>query len=181
MIDVSDTMLTAFINDALREIYHYVGDEAYFIRKTIAVSVAQPPNKTTLPSAIKRLYRLEVPHAPTENTPWTLLYHDSNGDMVITAERGGEHIAHYLVLPPDLAAPTDTTALPPHHIELLVVAVCRRLAAAVGNAALLETYIRDTDRLMSILKRDCMKFSGQRHEALTVSRQSWAQSERWSN
>ena len=171
--DISDSMLLAFVNDAVREIYNSLGTNAYFLRKTESVNVAEAPDVTTLPSYMARLHKLEVPHRPGAAMQWKMIRKAADGSLTITADRAGPYIAHYLELQPELTALTDPIALPAEHIEVLVVGVCKRIAASVGNAPLLATYAAEYDRLLRICRRDCQKYDGMRHDALVVSRSQW--------
>ena len=165
--DVRASLLDAFINDALREIYNTLGDNAYFLRKTQSVTVSQYPAVTTMPSNVKRLYRLEDEGvAPGYPIDWTFVRHDSSGNMVIVTRCSGTFTAHYLEYPVDLVADGDTAAVPTEHGELVVVLACRRLAESVGNFQLAQLLAAEMEGLVRSLKRDCLRFGGQRHEAL---------------
>lgn len=173
MSEVSETLLTRLINESLREIFNLLGDNAYFLRKTQTLTVAAYPSTTTLPVEMSRLYKLEPSYRPGSAVDWRLIRKDPTGGTIIQADIAGTYVAHYLEIPADLSASTDTTALPPEHLEVLIVSVCRRLAQQVGNAALIQTYQAEESRLLGVLRRDCQKFDGMRHDALIMSRSQW--------
>lgn len=183
--DVRNSLLDAFINDALREIYNTLGDNAYFLRKTQSVTVSQYPAVTTMPAGVKRLYRLEDEGvAPGYPIPWNFVRHDSSGNMVIVTRVSGTFTAHYLEYPADLALDADTCAVPTEHGELVVVLTCKRLAEAVGNFQLAQLLSNEMEGLVRSIKRDCLRYSGQRHEPLqsiwnTAIPGPWAPGQCW--
>lgn len=164
--DARNSVIDGFINDSLREIFNTLGDNAYFLRKTVSVTLTGYPSTTTMPAAVKRLYRLERADQPGQPIPWTFASHDSSGYVVIVTGYSGAVTAHYLDVPADLAADGDTTLLPAEHGELCVVLTCKRMAESVGNANLTAILLGDIDVLLRALKRDCLRYGGMRHESL---------------
>lgn len=176
MSDVPTAFVNDIINDALREVYNLAGDAAFFLRRTMDVTVAYPPETTTLSPVIRRLYKLERLTLPGQFVDWTLIQHDSIGQMVISAAEGGTFRAHYIDFPADLVTDDDRAMVPWQHAELVVVAACRRLAESVGNVVVSQSLAREYAVLSKVFKRDCLRYDGQRHEPLTTtaSRSTWA-------
>ncbi len=164
--DARNSVIDGFINDSLREIFNTIGDNAYFLRKTVAVTLSGYPSTTTMPAAVKRLYRLETSSAPGQPIHWTFVKHDTDGYLVILTHYSGDVTAHYLTIPDDLSADGDTTLLPTEHGELCVVLACKRLAESVGNEVLTGLLMSDIEVLLRALKRDCLRYGGMRHESL---------------
>lgn len=168
--DARNSTVDMFVNDAIREIINTVGDNAYFLRKTTTVVALQYPNVTTLTSSIKRLYRLEdETNAPGQPIPWSFIRHTDLGEMVIVVQCAGTFLAHYLMIAPGLVNDSDPTLIPDEHAELILAMACKRLADAVGNASMSAIMERDAMFLMKAFKRDCLRYSGQRHEALQTN------------
>ncbi len=176
MSTVSVAAFNDAINDALREAYNLAGDMAFFLRRTMDVAIAYPPETTTLSVAVRRLYKLERITLPGQFIDWTLIQHSSTGQMVISAAEGGTFRAHYIDYPEDLLTDDDEAEIPWQHAELVVVAACRRLAESVGNPVVAQSLAREYAVLSKVFKRDCLRYDGQRHEPLTTtaSRSTWA-------
>lgn len=176
MSDVPTAVVNNAVNDALREAYNTVGDEAYFLRRTMTVTLSEPPLATELPVAIRRLARLERIQFPGMDIPWSLVSTSTTGQLSIVAQEGGNFTAHYLDYPSELVTDDDVSPLPPQHAELVVVMACRRLAQSVGNASVAAILEREVAVLSKVFRRDCQRYNGQRHEALHTyaSRSTWA-------
>lgn len=163
-----DATLNTFINDALREVYAALGDEAYFLRRVENVICNWPPTTTTLPSYMKRVYRFERSTQPVNEVPWVFHMTDPSGNVVVLTREGGTMSVHYHAVPSDLLADGDVSAIPFQHKEVPVLLVCRRLAVSVGNMALVATYSAECDRAVKAMRRDCQRYGRMRREPLST-------------
>lgn len=169
--DARTALMTQFINDALREVYLTLGDNAPFLRLAEPlVSSATYPNTLTLPYRIKRLLRIENQSYPGQQVTW-------KGDAMVDSGRvrivlhdytGGPFIAHFIVVPPDLVEQADACLVPNDYIELVVLLTCRRLAEASGNAEVASAYAMESDRLWRWVKKDVLRHQRMRQETLTL-------------
>ena len=165
--DIRDSLLDVYINYALREVYNTVGDNAWFLRKTGLITVNGPRTVTELPPNMKRLYRLEFEsQSPGRDVDWTLVRYGDDNALVILTRCSGQVTAHFLDIPIDLVIETDEMALPDEHVELPVVLACKRIAESVGNVAFTQSLTADLAPLWKAMKRDCLRYDGQRHEGL---------------
>lgn len=176
MSNVNDEMMLALTNDAIREANNVAGDNAYYLRRTVALSTLAPPSVTTLPPEIRRLYRLERTSCPGSYVEWTFVRHDTDNNMVILAECGAAVLAHHHIIEPDLVTDASETSFPWQHEELIVTMVLLRLAEIDGSEQLLALLSERKQQLMSVFKRDCLRYERQRAEQMSTmySRESWA-------
>lgn len=170
-------VLLDLTNSALREAIAAAGDNAYFLRKTTTLTTNAPPTVTTMPSDVKRLYRLEATFSPGFYIEWSLVRHDTSGNMVIVADSATEVIAHYRQGVTDLVNIMDTTPFPWEHEELITTMVQVRLAETHGPEQLLALLQERKARLMLAYQRDCERYERMRHEpmgTIYATRDEWA-------
>lgn len=159
--DITDEQMDLFINDAIREIYNTLGDNAWFLRRSETLTMTTTyPGTLTLPRKVKRLIRVDRSAFPGSPVKIKGLTYTDQGRLQVTLMdySGGPFVAHYLLLPKDLEQDNDTTLIPWDHIELIVMLTCKRLAESGGNAAIASYYAGETQRLWQYAKRDAMRY-----------------------
>ena len=182
--DSTNTQIDLFINDAIREVYNTLGDNAWFLRKMETLTMSpQYPGTLTLSRRIKRLIRVDRSDFPGSPVRIKAQGYTDSGRLQLSLMdySGGPFVAHYIVLPKDLEQDNDTTLIPMDHIELVVLLTCKRLAEAGGNAAIAAYYAGEVQRLWLYAKRDAMRYdrirgatlSNSDHDAPASWRMSW--------
>lgn len=175
MTEANDELLLALTNDAIRHADTIAGDNAYYLRHRVSLTTNAPPAVTTMPAVVKRLYRLERDACPGSYVEWTFVRHDDSGNTVILANEAAAVSAHYHEVPAELVSDLDESPFPWQHEELIVTMVLVRLAQTFGSEELLALLTERQERLLSVFKRDCLRYESQRHESITTiqSRESW--------
>ena len=159
--DITDEQMDLFINDAIREIYNTLGDNAWFLRRSETLTMSTTyPGTLTLPRKVKRLIRVDRSAFPGSPVKIKGLTYTDQGRLQVTLMdySGGPFVAHYILLPKDLEQDSDTTLIPWDHIELIVMLTCKRLAESGGNAAIASYYAGETQRLWQYAKRDALRY-----------------------
>lgn len=169
--DARTTLMTQFVNDALREVYLTLGDNAPFLRLAEPlVSSATYPDTLTLPYRIKRLLRIDNQTFPGQQVTWKgdAIVDNGRVRIVLHDYTGGPFIAHFIIVPPDLVEPADSCLVPNDYIELVVLLTCRRLAEASGNAKVAAAYAMESERMWRWVKKDALRQQRMRQDTLTL-------------
>lgn len=176
MSALTDELLIGLTNDAIREATNAASDNAWFVRRTVSLTLNSPPATTTMPAEVKRLYRLEREACPGDYIDWTLVRRDDTGALVILPTCGDSVIAHYHAIEDELVDLLDETSFPWQHEELIVAMVLVRLAETQGNDQLLQLLIERKERLLRVFKRDCLYYERMRKDPIKpiTSRETWA-------
>jgi hypothetical protein len=176
VIEATNELLVALTNDALREATNAAGDNAYYLRQTVTVALNAPPAVTTMPAAVKRLYKLERQGCPGSYIEWDHIRHDDSGNMVILAECGETVTAHYHEALTEITTDMSESQFPWMHEELIVVMVMQKLAETNGSDQKAALLMELKEELLGIFVRDCMFYERQRFDTMSTmySRESWA-------
>lgn len=148
------------VNDALRELYNTLGNNAWFLRRIESVEItAEQRTPFTLPRVVDVLERIERPDRPGCPVRFIGMGYTDSGllQLMLPDEGAGTYNVHHLVEPLDLATDDDACLVPNAYTEMVVMLACKRLAESAGNATLSSYYAAETERLYKYVKRDCMR------------------------
>lgn len=166
----STAMLDQCINDALREVYTTLGDNAWFLRRQETMTLTGSyPSTLTLKRPVLRLLKIEDSASPGRRIVWHGLSYTDNGRVRLTLHTvpSGQCVVHYMTMPGELVSEEDRMLVPSQHAELVVMLACKRLAEAAGSQSVASYYVGETAMLWKVLKRDAQRFDRFRQESLT--------------
>ena len=166
----TNTQIDGFINDALREFFNTVGDNAWFLRRMEQLTLnTSYPGTIDMPRKVKRLITIESLICPGQPVVWKGIGYTDQGRLRIALHDYSEssYLAHYIVLPEDLEQDGDLCLVPRDYVELIVVLACKRLAEAGGNAAIAGYYAVEVERLYKYVKRNMQTFDRMRQGQFT--------------
>ena len=169
--DDTDSQVDQFINDSLREIYNTMGTNAWFLRRVEQLTMETAyPGTLTLPYPVRQLLRIENVNCPGRPVEHKGISYTDSGRIQITLHdyTGGPYYCHFMTMPQDLAEDADRALIPPHHVELVVMLSCKRLAEAAGNISVATYFAGESSRLWSILKKEALRMDRFRNESLTT-------------
>lgn len=176
--DDTDTQVTQFINDSLREIYNTLGTNAWFLRRVEQLTMETAyPGTLTLPYPVRQLLRIENINYPGHYVEHKGISYTDSGRIQIALHdyTGGPYYCHFMTMPKDLSGDSDRAMIPPNHVELVVMLSCKRLAEAAGNISVATYFASESARLWSILKKEALRMDRFRNESMTTipSYDSW--------
>lgn len=171
--DPSDEKLDQAINNALRRIYQWAGDEAWFLRRidTLRLSGGST-TPITLPILVGRIVRIEDSTFPgVQVEGWKGVGYDSGGRLKIqvTQQTGGNLVVHSILKTRDLTSDDERILVPGEYSELVEVVSCYVLAGQVPNVTLMQVYDKDMQELKKAFQRDCQRHDRHRREALSAT------------
>jgi hypothetical protein len=170
--DSPDKAVIAAINDASRDIYLELGDQAWFLRRVedfdLDGSYALTPS--TLPRRVNRVLRVEMSLLPGKSFPFSQVQRDQGQTQIIVPGlTAGTYRIHYHIASDDLEGLSDVSPIPDQYRELLIVLACRRLAENGGNATMIAVYSANAESLWKFVKRDCARYMRQTQNAITAA------------
>lgn len=169
--DDTNTQIDQFVNDSLREIYNTLGTNAWFLRRVEQLTMETAyPGTMTLPYPVKQILRIENVNYPGRYVEHKGISYTDSGRIQIALHdwSGGPYYCHFMTMPQDLAEDADRAMIPPHHVELVVMLSCKRLAEAAGNISVATYFASESQRLWSVLKKDALRMDRFRNESLTT-------------
>lgn len=169
--DDSNTQIDQFVNDSLREIYNTMGTNAWFLRRVEQLTMETAyPGTLTLPYPVRQLLRIENVNYPGRPVEHKGISYTDSGRIQITLHdyTGGPYYVHFMTMPQDLVNDADRALIPPHHVELVVMLACKRLAEAAGNISVATYFASESARLWSILKKEALRMDRFRNESMTT-------------
>lgn len=171
--DASTGQMDQFINDAISELCLTLGDDkAWFMRRIEQVDISAGifPNTINLPRTVKRLLRIEVAACPGQPLTWKGIGYTDEGRLQVTLHSvvTGPFNVHFIALQRPLVVDTDVAIVPDEYVELVVVLACKRLTECAGNAAMLQYYAAESQRLWREVKRSCQLHDRQRQPQMEM-------------
>lgn len=160
--DFDDFELIEMIADETEQIILAMGDEAWFliIQETLSLST-DSDGFATLPSYVERALYIER-SGTFSPASWAFSHHDSNGDLVIRLDIAREPSTNnfrvrYIQRWIRPQFPADRLPIPKQHIETVVYATCRTLAAIKERSPTLEQSFERLyqQRLLAMHKEKC--------------------------
>lgn len=158
--ELQDDLLLQHLNGAMFHVFNHVGDNAWWLRRRVTLSIDGGPTRvTTLPRYVKRLLMIEDASDPDYPIDFVQIGHADGGRLQINMrERStGTFTCQIISNPRELKKDDQIVPAPRQVFEWIVVEACRRLAASSSNAALSAHFAGEARQLME----DCMRNAGQ--------------------
>lgn len=180
-IQFEEFEMVEYISDEVEQIIMEMGDEAWFliIQEQLTIDY-DDEGFATLPGKVERPLWIER-IGDKRPQSWAYQYHDSAGNVVIRLNASQEtsnieFFTRYLqrwIRPQFL---TDKIPIPKKHIETVVYAVCRTLAATRERSQALEaTFERLYMSRLTMMKREQARFNRQARFRLRPRRRAMSE------
>lgn len=168
--ELTNPQVDSYLNDALRHLYNVAGDNAWFLRQIDTVTISGSPGQTTtLPSHIRRVYRVEKTTEPGLDLPNFVVGYSNEGrtQLVLPQHAAGTYNIHHFLYPLDLSADEDKCVVPPEYVELVILYACKRAAETAGNVDHAAIFNVEVAMLEQVMKRDLVRYDRPRKPAVT--------------